>query len=93
MAKKQIGYYVEIDFTPEAKRFVAPGSFNKRIIHKYNDIVIAIEPYNPVKEKFLKRRDVIIIDKTIGVTYPVDASEVPLVEQALGVIELRRRLT
>lgn len=92
--KMQIrGYYCIIDWTDASKEWAVGGNENKRIFHFY-DGYPAREPesYSEEKVRFLKKRGVPIYDKTRGYPYPKDSVEVPISQQALGIIELMRKV-
>lgn len=86
------GYYCLIDFTDAAKEWAVGGSENKRIFHYYNGYLQQSETYSEEKVRFLNRRGVPIHDKTRGYPYPKDSVEVPITQQALGIIELMKKV-
>jgi len=92
MIKKNLGFYVIIDYTRDAKGFATGGAMNKKIYHYYNKSLIKVEPYNRVKHKLLIRQNMYIKDKTAGFDRPRDSTEVDLLNQTLGSIELSRRI-
>ncbi|MGC9309593.1 MAG: hypothetical protein ACP5D2_02760 [Candidatus Nanoarchaeia archaeon] len=90
--KEKLGYVIWIDFTPSAKQFIVGGPKNKRMYHYKDGKLINIETYNIVKERYYQRNNIIVIDKTEGSNIPKDAVHMKPEKQALGVIELRRRI-
>lgn len=89
---KNCGYYLMIDFTSASRQWIVGGDVNKRIYHYQNGALVNVETYNPVKVQNYQRNGIIVIDRTRGRTLPRDATDLPVQEQSLGIIELPRRL-
>jgi len=83
------GYFIIIDFTPEAKEFLA---YDKKIYHYNKGYLVKEETYNEIKHKYFERKGITIWDKTLGKEISTETSKVPVVQQILSVTEIGRRL-
>ncbi len=89
---KKAGHFYVIRWTEEAKESFVGGDLNKEIALVYNGYVVETEPYDEVKEDFLRRRGEIVIDKTEGEELPKESIFIPETIEVLSNIQVRRRL-
>lgn len=89
---KDCGYFIQVQFTNSARQWLLGGDENKRINHYQNGNLVQVETYNPIKIKSYKRDGILVVDRTIGMEIPKDAVEMPVIEQAMGTIEMSRRI-
>jgi hypothetical protein len=90
--QQNLGMWILIDYTPEAKKWAVGGAMNKKIYTFYNKTLIQVENYNIVRHNAYKKQGIYIFDKTAGTDKPADAIDVSIFQQSLSEIELYRRL-
>lgn len=106
-AKGPLKYFIVIDYTNTSKRMIVGGDRNKKIYHIFDDgsiprdkfylipwnkLAFNTEPYDEIVIEEYRLKGIPIIDVTSGTSIPMDATRVPMIEQALDTIEWERRL-
>jgi len=90
--KKPLGYFILINWSPEAIKHSVGNDFMKKIEHYYNGQLIEIETYNSIKIENLKNKGIPIIDLTAGQIVPKESEFIPETQEVLGVLQLRKVL-
>lgn len=104
--KKPWGYFIAVDYSGLAKRMATGGMRVKKIYHIKDDgsiprkqfylapwsaLAFHVEDYDPVVMRRYEKQGISIIDDTRLTSMPVDATKVPVREQAMDMLEWRKR--
>jgi len=71
------GHYIIINFKKIAEYFCVGTMINKQIEHYYNNELIKVEDYHPIKIDLYSEDDIPIIDLTLNKTVPNSCVEEP----------------
>jgi hypothetical protein len=88
----RLGYFVIVDWGIEAKRRGVGGEHLKKIYHMNNGFVFNMENGSEVVLNNLRRKGIIIIDRTKGQFMPEDAVNVPETGELLTKMQIKKML-
>ena len=88
--RRKLGYFIVIDFSPEAKKYTLGNDFLKKIYHLYDGKVVKTENYNKIKIKSYLKNKIIVIDRTVGQEVSRESIGVPEVGEILSEIQLKK---
>jgi hypothetical protein len=71
------GYYILVNFKQVASYFCVGGMLVKQIEHHYDNELLSIEDYHPLKLKLYSDDNIPIIDLTTGRDLPSDCTNKP----------------
>lgn len=90
--KSDIGYWVTVDFTPEAKEHSVGYNMNKKIYLYHNRFLVDIFNYSESKIKELKSKHIFIWNKTSGLEVPIESQFIPSTFHIQGRLQITKRV-